>query len=100
LEAYWFASPPGNVGSIENHPARELSDAAGRHRPGSAALVQIQGDKVAAELVFGIANASTQSRVNSGRTLYQLAPVSKAVTAWGVMKLVEDVRLCLDVSCP
>jgi len=100
VEAYWFASPTlarGDSRSIESHLERELRDAVGQRRLGSAALLLIQSKKVAAEHVFGIANASTQARVNSGQTLYQLASVSKAVTAWGVMKLVEDGRLGLDV---
>ena len=34
--------------------------------------------------------------METDRTLYQVASVSKAVTAWGVMKLVEEGRLGLD----
>lgn len=98
-EALWFAQPAvtrGDSASIEKHLAQKLSDATARQRLGSAALVLVQGGKIAAEHGFGIANAETQAPVKTDQTLYLLASVSKAVTAWGVMKLVEEGRLGLD----
>jgi len=98
-EALWFARPAiarGDLTTIENHLVRKLHDATVDRRLGNAALVLVQANRVVAERGFGVANASTQAPVNPDRTLYQLASVSKAVTAWGVMKLVEEGRLGLD----
>jgi len=98
-EAFWFAPPAvarGDLAAFEDHLVRKLRDATVHHRLGSAALVLVQANRVVAEHGFGMANTSTQAPVKSDRTLYQLASVSKAVTAWGVMKLVEAGRLSLD----
>jgi CubicO group peptidase (beta-lactamase class C family) len=94
-EAFWLgppAVPRGDLAAIENHLVQKLSDAT----VGSAALVLVQGGKIAAEHSFGVANAETKAPVKSDQTLFQLASVSKAVTAWGVMKLVEEGKLGLD----
>jgi CubicO group peptidase (beta-lactamase class C family) len=98
-EAIWFAQPAvtrGDLASIEKHLVRKLSDAAANQKLGSAALVLVQGGKIAAEHGFGVANADTQAPVKTDQTLYLLASVSKAVTAWGVMKLVEEGKVGLD----
>jgi CubicO group peptidase (beta-lactamase class C family) len=98
-EALWFAHPAvvrGNLASIENHLVQKLKDASEDRRLGSAALVLVHGGKIAAKHGFGVANAETLSPVKTDQTLYQMASVSKAVTAWGVMKLVEEGKLNLD----
>lgn len=98
-EAIWFAHPPvprGDAAALENHLVQKLNDATVEKRLGSASLVLVQGDKIVAEHGFGVANAETQAPVKSDQTLFQLASVSKAVTSWGVMKLVEEGKLGLD----
>jgi CubicO group peptidase (beta-lactamase class C family) len=98
-KAFWFAHPSvvrGDFASIEHHLVQELSDAANNKRVGSAALALLHNGKIAAAHGFGIANADTQAPVETHQTLYRVASVSKAVTAWGVMKLVQDGRLSLD----
>ena len=98
-EAFWFAHPSvarGDAAAIKSHLVQTLSDAAADHRLGSAALVLVQGGEIAAENGFGVANAETEAPVKTDQTLFQLASVSKAVTAWGVMKLVQDGKLSLD----
>ncbi|HEY9282239.1 MAG TPA: serine hydrolase domain-containing protein [Pyrinomonadaceae bacterium] len=98
-EAFWFAHPAvvrGDLASIENHLVRKLNDASEDRRLGSAALVLVHDGKIAARHGFGVANAETRSPVKTDQTLYQMASVSKAVTAWGIMKLVEEGRLGLD----
>ncbi len=97
-EVFWFARPavrPGNLAVIENYLVQKLSHATEREL-GSAALILIQNGQIAATHQFGIADAETKAPVKLDRTLYQLASVSKLVTAWGVMKLIEDGRLALD----
>jgi CubicO group peptidase (beta-lactamase class C family) len=98
-EAFWFARPAvvrGDLASIENHLVQKLRDAADDKRLGSAALVLVHGGQIAAEHGFGVAKAETQAPVKTDQTLYRVASVSKAVTAWGVMKLVEEGKLSLD----
>lgn len=98
-EAIWFEPPSvvrGDFASIENHLVKKLSEATANKRLGSASLVLVRDGKIAARHGFGVANTETQSPVETDRTLYQMASVSKAVTAWGVMKLVEEGKLGLD----
>jgi CubicO group peptidase (beta-lactamase class C family) len=98
-EAMWFAHPAvqrGDVASIEKHLVQKLSEAAVNRKLGSAALVLVQGGKIVAEHGFGVAKAETQASVQTDQTLFILGSVSKAVTAWGVMKLVEEGKLGLD----
>jgi CubicO group peptidase (beta-lactamase class C family) len=98
-EAYWIgprAVPRGDAAAIEEHLVRKLADAAEDGRLGCAAVVLVRGGEIAAEHGFGVANAETRSPVACDRTLFQVASVSKAVTAWGVMKLVEEGKVGLD----
>lgn len=98
-KALWFAHPPvvrGDFASIERHLIQELRAAANDKRLGSATLALLYDGKIAAEHGFGVANPETQASVKSDQTLFRVASVSKAVTAWGVMKLVEEGKLSLD----
>ncbi|HEX9001063.1 MAG TPA: serine hydrolase domain-containing protein [Blastocatellia bacterium] len=98
-EALWFPQPAvqrGDLASIENHLVQKLRAATAGKKLGCAALVLVQGGKIVAEHGFGVANAETQAPVKTDQTLFILGSVSKAVTAWGVMKLVEEGRLGLD----
>lgn len=98
-EAYWWRRPPvtrGDLRSIESHLAGRLEDAAEDRRLGSAALALMHDGQIVAMRGFGVANADSGAPVNPERTLYQLASVSKAVSAWGVMTLVEEGKLDLD----
>lgn len=98
-EAFWLARPPVSPGedlqAIEAHLVQTLNQAGDRSL-GSAALILIQAGDIVAAHQFGVANASTEAPVRLEQTRYQLASVSKLVTAWGVMKLVEDGKLRLD----
>lgn len=98
-EAAWFAQPGverGNIRSIEEHLTRKLREAAADRKLGAAALVLIHRGRIVAEHGFGIADATTNAPVSPDRSLFQVASVSKAVTAWGVMKLVQDGGVGLD----
>lgn len=98
-EAFWFARPDvvrGDLSSIENHLVRSLNGAVEDKSLGSASMALVQNGAVAAEHGFGVGNADTNSPVETDRTLYQMASVSKAVTAWGVMRLVQEGKLSLD----
>ena len=98
VEAFWLArpaAPRGDLAAIENYLVQNLSQATDQ-KLGSAALILVENDEIAAEHSFGVADAETQSPVRLNQTLYQLASVSKVVSAWGVMKLVEEGVLALD----
>jgi CubicO group peptidase (beta-lactamase class C family) len=84
------------VAAIANHLVQKLNHDTKSQKLGSAALLLVQGDRIMASHSFGIANVETRSPVKVDRTLYQMASVSKLVTAWGVMKLVQDGKIGLD----
>ncbi|MEO1146494.1 MAG: serine hydrolase domain-containing protein [Cyanobacteria bacterium J06638_22] len=97
-EAFWLArptAPRGDLAAIENYLVQNLSQATAQ-KLGSAALILVEEDEIAAEHSFGVADPETQAPVKPHQTLYQLASVSKVVSAWGVMKLVEEGALALD----
>ena len=98
IEAFGLAgpvAPQGDVAGVETHLVQKLEQATAKTL-GSAALLLIQNDEIVAAHSFGVANAETQEPVILDRTIYQLASVSKVVTAWGVMRLVEEGSLALD----
>jgi CubicO group peptidase (beta-lactamase class C family) len=98
VEVFWIARPAvprGDLGTIENYLIQKLSQS-GEPKLGSAALILIQNGEVVAAHPFGIANAAKKNPVQIDQTLYQMASVSKMVTAWGIMKLVEDGKIALD----
>lgn len=97
--AYWLGTPAvhrGDIRSIETHLVHELEDAVASKSVGAAALVLLQDGEIVAEHGFGLASAETRQPVDPEETLFQVASVSKAVTAWGVMNLVEEGKLGLD----
>jgi CubicO group peptidase (beta-lactamase class C family) len=98
VEVFWIARPAvprGDLGTIENYLIQKLNQS-GEPKLGSAALILIQNGEVVAVHPFGIANAANKNPVQIDQMLYQMASVSKMVTAWGGMKLVEDRTIALD----
>ena len=86
----------GDIASIENYAVREFHSAVQSKRLGCAALVIVNNGRIVAEHGFGIANNETKDSVRTDQTIFLLSSLSKAVTAWGIMKLVQDRRLNLD----
>jgi CubicO group peptidase (beta-lactamase class C family) len=96
---YYFKKPPverGDINSLETHLVKRLEQAEKDKQLGSAGIALIQEGKVVAEWGVGIGNYEDQSKVKPKETLYILASVSKVVTAWGIMKLVQDGKIELD----
>ena len=60
-----------------------------------AAIALVDTGELAAVKTYGYACTDRQIPV-SGHTLFQIASISKAVTAWGVMKLTEAGKVDLD----
>ncbi|WP_228016649.1 serine hydrolase [Synechocystis sp. LEGE 06083] len=97
-ESIWFSHPPltpGDRASLNQYLADRLNQGEGKEL-GSAALALIQNRKVETVHTVGVENVDSRSPVNPQNTLYQMASVSKLVTAWGVMKLVEMGQINLD----
>ncbi|MEM6424574.1 MAG: serine hydrolase domain-containing protein [Cyanobacteria bacterium P01_D01_bin.128] len=98
IEVFWIARPAvprGDLATIEDYLVQKLSQPK-ETKLGSAALILIQEGEVVVAHSFGIVNAEEKTPVKVDQTLYQMASVSKLVTAWGVMKLVEDGTISLD----
>jgi CubicO group peptidase (beta-lactamase class C family) len=92
---WWYHPniPRGSWKAIDSYLMTKLNPAIGKNL-GSAALILIDQGEIVASHSLGMANS--EAPVKLDQTLYQLASVSKLVTAWGVMKLVQDGRLSLD----
>jgi CubicO group peptidase (beta-lactamase class C family) len=90
IEARWFPLPEiprGDHAAMEEYAVRTMRRAEWQGTFGSAGLVLIRGGKVVAEQYFG---------AHREPKLYKTASVSKAVTSWGVLKLVQAGTLHLD----
>lgn len=91
---------PAPLGAQEPAQFREHLDVLGPRLlektgvPGAAVAVIRHGEVSFVE-TFGLARVSTGAPVRA-RTLFNVGSLAKPLTAWGVMKLVEDGRLELD----
>ncbi len=83
-----FASPDSLAGEV----TRLLAAA---HVPGAAVAV-VRDGQVAWSRGYGLADVARQTPMTDS-TVMQVASISKAVTAWGVMRLVERGVLRLDM---
>ena len=86
----------GNHASIENYIVHKFNTALSQKRLGSAATAIVQNGKIVAEHGFGVANIETKAAVKTNETLYLLSSLSKTVTSWGIMKLVQEKKIGLD----
>jgi CubicO group peptidase (beta-lactamase class C family) len=86
----------GDIKSLEEYLTRRFTQALVDKTLGCGGFAIIQHGKIVDERGFGIANPESNTRVNVDSTLFLLSSLSKAVTAWGVMKLVEDQKIGLD----
>ena len=62
-----------------------------------AAIAIIKNGKIVVQKGFGLADVTNQAAVNE-KTGFNIASISKTITAWGIMKLVEQGKLDLDSS--
>ena len=90
-----FAPPASDLAAF----TRELDERVPRflkifHIPG-ASVALIQNGQVAWANSYGLADVQQRAPVST-RTIFQAASISKTVTAWGVMKLVDEGKLALD----
>jgi CubicO group peptidase (beta-lactamase class C family) len=81
----------GFASMLDDYVPERLS---AKNLPG-VAIGLIDGDGPADFHCYGLANVKENTPVTSS-TVFQVASISKAVTAWGIMKLVEAGELDLD----
>lgn len=79
-------APPGDAMAFLEAASRQLNDA----HAGNAVLLLLEDDRV-----VGGYDVSVGAPVGT-RTVFQVASLSKWITAFGVMRLVEQGRLALD----
>jgi CubicO group peptidase (beta-lactamase class C family) len=61
-----------------------------------AAVVFVEGDSVRILRGYGVADASTRRPVDPANTIFRVGSVSKALTALGIMRLVDGGRVSLE----
>lgn len=86
----------GDQASFQKYVVQKFDDAIAQKKLGSAAIAIIQNGRIITEQGFGVGNSETNAAVDTQETLYLLSSLSKAVTAWGLMKMVQDRKLTLD----
>jgi CubicO group peptidase (beta-lactamase class C family) len=84
-------SPSTSSSAVEDAALRALADSS---TPGLAVALVCHG-RVAWAAGYGVTDQATGEPVTSA-TRFQAASVSKPVTAWGVLRLVEQGRIGLD----
>ncbi len=95
IDWWWRPSVErGNVQSLKWYLTKQLQDAQKNKRLGSAALVLIHQGEIVEESSYDVVPQNDSTRREE--KLYLLCSVSKAVSTWGVMKLIEDGKLRLD----
>ncbi|HYG04498.1 MAG TPA: serine hydrolase domain-containing protein [Chryseosolibacter sp.] len=80
---------PGDFHSLEQYLEAQFNQAYKTKNLGCGGFAVIDRGKIRLERGFGIAN-HINARVDVDSTLFLLSSLSKAVTAWGVIKLVEE----------
>ncbi|HZG69185.1 MAG TPA: serine hydrolase domain-containing protein [Herpetosiphonaceae bacterium] len=89
------AAQTGRVAELTQQLDREVPGLLRTYRVSGTALAVIEHGTVAHAQGFGVADVAAGTPM-TGDTVFQAASISKAVTAWGVMRLVEQGKLQLD----
>lgn len=72
-----------------------VAERADANNVAGTAIAIIQANRITHTASFGIESTLTEIPIDSA-TVFQAASISKAVTAWGIMRLVQEGRLDLD----
>lgn len=87
-------SPPG-LDALATRVAQATPALLARYHAPGAAVALVQDGRPAWSGGWGLADRATRAPVTTA-TVFQAGSISKAVTAWGVMRLVEEHRVDLD----
>lgn len=94
----WTSKPDvvrGDTRSIEQYLGRNLRAAGAERHVGCAALILVNAGEISSVQTFAGSGLSHAS-LNADQSLFLLCSVSKAVSTWGALKLVEEGRITLD----
>src|ERR1041385_1719794 len=80
---------------LESWLDKNVPELLSQYRVPGAGIALIEHGRVVWTRGYGFADVEKRQPVTD-RTVFQVASISKSVTAWGVMKLVEDGRVDLD----
>ncbi|MCK4471523.1 MAG: beta-lactamase family protein [Anaerolineae bacterium] len=86
---------PGTLDEFTEQLDTMLPGLLQEYRVPGAAVALVHNGEVAWVQGYGLANEDTGTPVTA-ETVFQVASISKSVTAWGVMRLVEEGRIDLD----
>lgn len=84
-----------SVEAFKNKLDKLVPDAQKRYGVPGAVIGIIQSGKVQFILNYGLEDKEQRKAINDN-TVFQVASMSKSLTAWGVMKLVEEGKISLD----
>jgi CubicO group peptidase (beta-lactamase class C family) len=92
------AQPSGNTtfDSLSARFDRELPELLAYYNVPGASLALVQDGQVAWAQGYGLADIAANTPVTP-ETVFQVASISKPVAAWGVMRLVEQGKIKLDM---
>ncbi|MDF2987213.1 MAG: penicillin-binding protein [Eubacterium sp.] len=85
----------GKVEVFKSKLDKSVTELQKRYGVPGAAVGIIQNGKVEYILNYGLED-SKENKPLSDNTVFQVASMSKSLTAWGIMKLVEDGKISLD----
>lgn len=86
---------PGDLGGFQNYLDEVIPEYMARHHIPAVALGLIHNGEVVYLKGYGFADTEQKIPVTEN-TVFQAASISKSLTAWGIMKLVEEGKLELD----
>ncbi|MEC0128751.1 serine hydrolase domain-containing protein [Paenibacillus pabuli] len=84
-----------NVGDFKLHLDRKMPQLQQKYGVAGVAVGIVQDGKPAYILHYGYADQSRKIALNED-TLFQAGSISKSLTAWGILHLVEEGKLSLD----
>lgn len=89
------AAPAGDLASFTRHLDQRVPGLLGLYNVPGVSIALVHHGEVAWSQGYGMADEARNIPVTAG-TVFKTASLSKAVTAWGIMRLVEQGRLDLD----
>ncbi len=89
------AAKPGDLTGFQDYLEQAIPKLMEKHKIAGAAVGLVHGGKIVYLKGFGFADAGQKIPVTEN-TVFQAASISKSLTAWGIMNLVEEGKLDLD----
>jgi len=90
-----WVETPGTFGAFTIRLDRTAPELLDKYRTPGAAIALVHDGEVARAQGYGLADEIDGVPVST-ETVFQVASISKSITAWGIMRLVEEGRIDLD----